>query len=210
MSIVCPSVTAPDAQAYREEMALVAPFAERVHIDFCDGVFAPIRLVNLAQAYWPDGMLADLHLMYQKPGDYLETAISLKPQLVIIQAEAEGDLVAMLRELHAVGIKAGVALLQNTQPDSAHEVIVEADHVLIFSGELGHFGGHVDFELLKKVPKIRAINPNVEICWDGGVNAENAAQLALGGVDVLVVGGAIQKAPDAAEAYKAIAKALVF
>ena len=210
MSVVSPSVTAPDAQAYREEMALVAPFAERVHIDFCDGVFAPIKLVNPAQAYWPEGMSADLHLMYKQPAQQLETAISLKPQMVILQAEAEGDLIAMVRELHAMGIKAGVALLQETQPESAHDLIAEADLVLIFSGDLGHFGGHVDFDLLHKVPKIRAINSNVEICWDGGVNAENAAQLALGGVDVLVAGGAIQKAPDAKEAYDAIVKQITF
>jgi ribulose-phosphate 3-epimerase len=187
-------------------MARVAPFAQRVHIDFSDGIFSPVRLINLVHAYWPEDIQADLHLMYQKPGDYLETAVSLKPQLVIIQAEAQGDLVAMLRELRSVGLKAGVALLQDTQPDQARKLIVEADQVLIFSGELGHFGGHVDFELLKKVPKIRAINPNAEIGWDGGVNAENAAKLALGGVDLLVVGGAIQKSPDPAEVYKELVK----
>ncbi len=101
MSIICPSITAPDAQAYRQEMSRVAPFATRVHIDFSDGVFSPVRLVNLAQAYWPDGMLADLHLMYNDPSRYIETAISLHPELVIIQAEAEGDLIATIRELRS-------------------------------------------------------------------------------------------------------------
>jgi ribulose-phosphate 3-epimerase len=202
MSIIIPSVTAPDAQAYREEMARVVPFAKRVHLDFSDGLFSPVKLINLVHAYWPEGMAADLHLMFKNPAEQLETAISLKPELVIIQAEADGDLVAILRELRAVGIRGGVALLQATEPHAAHDLISESDHVLIFSGTLGQFGGHADLTLLQKVSQIRAINPHVEISWDGGVNIENAAQITLGGVDVLVAGGAIHKAPDASEAYK--------
>jgi ribulose-phosphate 3-epimerase len=202
MAIVTPSVTAPDAAAYREQMANAAQFAKRVHVDFSDGVFAPIKLINLAQAYWPDGMLADLHLMYKDPTAHFETAVSLKPHMVIVQAEAEGSVVAMMLQLRALGIKVGVALLQDTKPQAANELVAQADHVLIFSGDLGHFGGHADMDLLRKVAEIRAINPIAEIGWDGGVTADNAAQLALGGVEVLVSGGAIQKAADPAAAYK--------
>ncbi|HSE61218.1 MAG TPA: hypothetical protein VLA88_02900 [Candidatus Saccharimonadales bacterium] len=202
MAVIVPSVTAVDAKTYREQMANAATFAARVHLDFSDGKFAPVKLINLAQAYWPEGMLADLHLMVTDPAAHFETAVSLKPHMVIVQAEAEGNIVAMILQLRALGIKTGVALLQDTSPKAAHSLIAEADHVLIFSGDLGHFGGTADMELLKKIPEIRAINPIAEIGWDGGVTFENAAQLALGGVEVLVSGGTIQKAADPAAAYK--------
>ena len=206
MSVICPSITAIDAKAYREQMARVAPFATRVHIDFSDGVLAPIKLINPAQAYWPDGMVADLHLMYTHPTEQLETVVSLKPSLVIVHAEAEGDVLGMLRQLRAVNIKTGVALLQKTDPHAAADVITEADHVLIFSGTLGQFGGTADLDLLGKIGKIHAINPEAEIGWDGGVNADNASNLTLGGVDVLVAGGAIHKAVDPAAAYADLVK----
>ncbi len=208
MSTICPSITAVDARAYREQMARVAPFATRVHIDFSDGVLAPIRLINPAQAYWPDGMIADIHLMFTSPADYIETVISLKPSLVIIHAEATGDLMGMMRQLRAVGIKTGIALLQQTQPDSARDLISEADHALIFSGTLGKFGGTADMALLDKVASIRAIKPEIEIGWDGGVNPDNAGKLAFSGVDVLVAGGAIHKALDPADAYNQMVKAV--
>lgn len=208
MSVICPCVTAKDAHEYREQMARVAPFATRVHIDFSDGQLAPVPLVNSIQAYWPDGMLADLHLMVQNPTEHLETAISLKPNLVIIHAEASGDLLGIIRQLHAVNIKAGVALLQKTDPETVHDLILDADHVLVFSGDLGHFGGTADMTLLPKVAAIRGINANVEIGWDGGVNAENVSQLSLGGVEVLDVGGGIQQAPDPQEAYATLVKNL--
>lgn len=208
MSVICPCVTATDAHAYREQMARVAPFAKRVHIDFSDGKLAPVPLINPIQAYWPEGVLADLHLMIKNPTEHLETVISLKPNMAIIHAEAEGDLLGMMRELRAVNIKTGVALLQATDPDAARELIADADHVLIFSGDLGHFGGTADTTLLAKVAKIRAINANVEVGWDGGVGPDNVSQLSLGGVEVLDVGGHIQQAPDPQEAYATLVKNL--
>lgn len=206
MSVVCPCVTATDAHAYREQMARIAPFAERVHVDFSDGVLSPVKLINPVQAYWPEGKLADLHLMFKKPADHLETVISLNPNMVIIHAEAEGDLLGIMRQLRAVNIKTGVALLQATEPAQAHDLIADADHVLIFSGDLGRFGGTADMTLLKKVGQIRAINANVEIGWDGGVGPDNIAQLSLGGVEVMDVGGHIQQAPDPQEAYATLIK----
>jgi ribulose-phosphate 3-epimerase len=202
MAHIIPCVTAIDAHGYREQMARVAPFAKRVHIDFSDGEFSPVKLVNPIQAYWPEGMLADLHLMVKDPTAHLETVISLNPQMVILHAESEGNLTAALLQLKALGIKTGVALLQDTAPETARPLIAEADHVLIFSGDLGHFGGTADMQLLRKVTQIRAINPIAEIGWDGGVNADNAAQLALGGIEALNAGGAIQRAEDPEATYK--------
>jgi ribulose-phosphate 3-epimerase len=54
---------------------------------------------------------------------------------------------------------------------------------------------------LEKVRLIRMIHPEVEVGWDGGVNVENAFSLAQGTVDVLNVGGAINKASDPAAVY---------
>jgi ribulose-phosphate 3-epimerase len=72
--------------------------------------------------------------------------------------------------------------------------------VLIFSGKLGHFGGHADLDLLDKVRQLKEIKPTLEIGWDGGVNDQNAAELAHGGIDVLNAGGYLH-GKDPAAAY---------
>lgn len=208
MSVIAPCVTAPDAHAFREQMARIAPFAKRVHVDFSDGLLAPVKLINPIQAYWPHNVLADLHLMIKKPQEHIETVISLKPHLVIIHVEAEGDLLGFMRQLRAVNIKVGVALLPQTNAAMANDLIADADHVLIFSGNLGHFGGTADLTLLKKVGEIRGINANVEIGWDGGVAADNVASLCLAGIEVLNAGGYIQKAPDPKEAYATLVNSM--
>ena len=72
---------------------------------------------------------------------------------------------------------------------------------MIFSGDLGKFGGTASMMQLEKVRLIKAINPNVEIGWDGGVNVDNAYTLTQGGVDVLNVGGAIANAAEPGQVY---------
>ena len=66
---------------------------------------------------------------------------------------------------------------------------------------LGRMGGTASLMQLEKIRLIKAINPNVEIGWDGGVMADNAYSLVQGGVDVLNVGSAIQKAGDPQAAF---------
>ena len=203
MSIICPTVTpsTPDPHTYREQIERVASLSDRIQIDLMDGDFAPNKNTNPIQVWWPENVKPDIHLMYRRPIEQIETLVSLKPSMVIIHAEAEGDLVGMIHHLQKLGIKAGVAILKPTQPNDVSDLIAIADHVLIFSGELGFFGGHVDLGMLLKVPQIKAINPSIEIGWDGGANETNVVQLAKGGIDVINVGGAIQRADNPQSAY---------
>lgn len=203
MAEICPSITETNANPhdYRAQIEKVQGFAKRIHIDLMDGEFAPSRSINPIQVWWPDGLTADIHIMFKRPLEHLETLISLKPNLVIIQAEAEGDLKGMMDHLQKLGIKAGVSLLKQTQPDEAEELIKTADHVLIFSGDLGYFGGQADLGLIEKIKRVKEINPNAEIGWDGGANESNVKQLADGGVDAITVGGAIQKSENPQNTY---------
>lgn len=201
MSIICPTVLAGEPHAYRDQLERAARLADRIQIDLMDGDFAPSRSINPVQVWWSDGLTADIHLMFRRPSEHIETLVSLRPSMVIIHAEAEGDLLALMKHLQRLGIKAGVALLKPTEAREATPLIEIADHVLIFSGDLGHFGGHADLSVLSKVADIQAIHPGVEIGWDGGANADNVAELAAGGIDVINVGGAIQRADDPQSAY---------
>lgn len=202
MPTICPTVTAAEPHEYRAQLERLLPFAGRIHLDFADGSMTQNRLINLIQAYLPEGITVDLHLMYRRPIDHIETIVSLNPSMVIIQAEAEGDLTGMIGHLKKFGIKTGLCLLASSEAQQAAELIKEADHVLLFGGNLGHFGGHADLSVLKKIPIIKELNPEAEIGWDGGANIENVQQLATSGVDVINVGSAIQGAKEPGDVYK--------
>ena len=195
-SVIAPAILAENAQQYKEQVDRITGFAERVHIDLTDGEFAPTFTVSIPELWAPEGWTIDIHAMVNKLDEYVSKLIALRPHLIIIHAEAKGDVLGALKEIKRSGIMAGLALLRPTVPQTVEELIKEAEHVLIFSGELGRFGGTASLMQLEKIRLVKMINPNVEIGWDGGVMVDNAYSLVQGGVNVLNVGGTIQKATD--------------
>lgn len=205
MAVICPTVTPDTVKEYDRQAGILVKFARRVHLDFMDGKFAPSTSPNLADITKPEGVIVDLHVMYAAPAEDLDTIIALKPNLVVVHAEADGNFIEMANRLHEHGIKIGVALLQQTPVSVLKPVINELDHVLIFSGNLGYQGGSaVDFGLLDKVKEIHKLKKGLEIGWDGGVNDENVKALADGGIDVINVGGFIMKAENPRERFETL------
>lgn len=201
-AVICPTVTAQNAEEYRQQMERVAGFAMRVHIDLADGLFTHVKLTSIDHVWWPAGLQADVHVMYKEPFRHTKALLHLNPQLIVVHAEAEGDFIAFAEAAHEAGIKVGVALKPETMPEMIQPALDWIDHVLIFSGHLGHFGGQANTHLLTKVLKLKRWKPGLEIGWDGGINNQNVATLVAGGVDVLNVGGFIQHAGDPQGAYE--------
>jgi len=201
MSVIAPTILSESADDYKLQVERLNSFAERVHIDISDGEFAPTFTVNAAQVWWPQAWTVDIHAMVARPSEHLETLLSLKPHMIIFHAEVEEEIVPLLQHVKKFDIKAGLALLRSTVPATVAPAIEAADHVMIFSGDLGKYGGTASLMQLEKVRLIKAIRQDIEIGWDGGVNIENAYTLAQGGVDVLNVGATIAKADDPQNVY---------
>jgi ribulose-phosphate 3-epimerase len=206
MAIICPTVLAREPHEYREQLERIQSFAQRIQVDLSDGDFAPTKTIGLQQLWWNDSDKIDIHLMYRNPAEHLLELVRLNPHMVIVHAEAKGNFFEIAQELHDHDIKAGVALLKDTPVDKLKAALEIIDHVLIFAGELGSFGGTADISLLDKVKYAKQLKPDIEVGWDGGVNDTNILQLAQSGVDVLNVGGFIQRAEDPKTAYKNLSK----
>lgn len=204
MAIIVPTITTDNQATYDANLVEFSKFSKRIHVDTSDGSLAPTNLLPLASIHSMDGILLDVHLMSAHPGTYLEDILKLKPNLCIIHAEVEENIADFFQKLRAAGIKPGVALLKNTYPPRVQEAINLSDHVMIFAGELGVQGGTIDMLQTEKIPLVRAIKPDIEIGWDGGVNLTNVRAIAHANVDVIDVGSAITNAPDKAAMYQAL------
>lgn len=200
-SMIVPTITAYDPHDYRVQLHRIAPFAKRIHVDFMDGHFASPKSISLIEAHWPKDKTVDLHIMYANPEKYLQVITSLRPFTVIVHAEADGNFAPFADALHERGIGVGLALLPETPVEAIEPALPMLEHVLVFSGKLGHNGGIADMSLLSKVQRLRELRPDLEIGWDGGVNLSNVWRLTDNGVDILNVGGFIQHAVDPAQAY---------
>lgn len=201
MSVIAPTILSDSPEDYKAQVERLHEFAERVHIDVADGEFAPTFTLNAAQIWWPQEWTVDVHAMVARPSDHLETLVSLKPSMIIFHAEVNEDIVAVLKHIKKFEIKAGLALMRSTVPSSVAEAISEADHVMIFSGDLGKYGGTASLMQLEKIRLVRAIKPDIEIGWDGGVTVENAYSVSQGGVDVVNVGHTIANSTEPKATY---------
>jgi ribulose-phosphate 3-epimerase len=204
MSIIAPTVTTYDIHEYRSQMETAVSFAQRIHVDLMDGIFAPTKSPDIDKIWLPSTVVCDVHIMYQHPFHQLHRLLDLNPSMVIIQAEADKQSVDdFIKHIKKTKVRVGLALLAATSPRDARvaDLIKKCDYVLIFSGHLGYQGSKADLSLLSKVEDIKRLNPTAEIGWDGGINEHNIVALSEGGIDVLNIGGSIQKQPDPVSAY---------
>lgn len=203
MSIIAPAILATNLEEYKAQVEAIFPFAERVHIDVTDGEFAPNLTLPETQIWWPQEWKVDIHMMVARPSEHIETIIKLNPNMVIFHAEVEEDLVPIFERLkNETMIKPAVALLRSTVPETVAPAIQAAEHVLVFSGNLGEMGGRASMMQLEKIRLIKQINNNVEIGWDGGANFSNIFNLTQSGVDVVNVGSGIMQSQNPEQSYR--------
>ncbi len=202
---IAPAVLAETPQQYQHDLDIATSLSDRVQIDLVDGEFADNKTINLVQTYWPEDVRADLHLMYTDPASHVSTIIAQQPHMVIIHIEAaslrQTGISRMRERMHAVGIKFGLALLPDTPVSRIEPYAAEIDHALVFTGELGHYGGNLRFDCLDKISQIKHHNPRIEVGVDGGITDETAARVLEADADVLNVGGFIQNATHPETAY---------
>ena len=203
MSTIVPTILTDNPNEYQKFTQLYPTFAKRVQIDIADGTFVATNTIQLADIpSLPSATSWDFHMMTARPSEQLDKIINLHPSLVIFHAESAENLLPSLSQLKKSGIKTGVALLQRTYPGDIRPYVEAVDHVLIFAGRLGKQGGTADLLQTEKVKLIKAINPNAEIGWDGGVNLENVRAIAHAQIDVINVGSFISMNPSPASAFK--------
>jgi ribulose-phosphate 3-epimerase len=195
MSIVTPTITTADPHEYRTQMNLIASYAEGVHLDFADGIFAPTELLPLEEAWREDQLITHAHIMYQDPLSVIEEIMHLEADLVILHAESD-NVKKALEILVKNGTRTGVALLPETSLAELDELEIDGlfEHVLVFGGHLGYQGGSADLSQLEKVKALREKFDDIEIAWDGGVNEENIAQIASAGVAIINAGSVLKNA----------------
>ncbi len=204
MASVAPTINATTPEDYARRISNVKSFVKRLHIDVGDGVFTDVKTVGLSQVYDVDGVPFDLHLMMTHPESQVEDICALGPQLVIVHFEAPFDREEFFKEMRAMDIKVGLAINVETTIEQVRDILPAIDHLVVFTGRLGHNGGEFRADCLEKIGQARAINPDLEIAVDGGLNQETARLAVEAGADVLDVGSFIHDAEDPEIAYVAV------
>ena len=214
---IAPSILSADFTKLGQQIEIVeGAGASLLHVDVMDGRFVPNITVGLpvVKAISRATQLPiDAHLMIVEPGRYAEQFVKAGAQMVSIHIEADPHAHRTLSAIRAAGAQAGIAVNPATPLSALDEALKFADYVLLMSVNPGFGGQEFIPESLDKVRRLRkmiderGLKARIEI--DGGIDAENIAEVASAGAEIIVSGSAIFGAPDPAVALRELREATV-
>lgn len=205
---IVPSIFAADFVRLGEDVRKVEKAGiQMLHVDIMDGHFVPnftmgTPITESLRRF--THVKLDHHLMIEDPDTYAPIFIKAGADCVSVHYEVCRNLDRTLHMIQDNEAKAGVVINPATPVLVLQDVLEIVDYVLVMSVNPGYGGQQFIPNSLRKIAELarlrkeRRLDFAIEI--DGGVGPENIAEVAKAGVDWVVAGSSVFRAPDPAEA----------
>ena len=196
---LAPSILSADFTRLGDDILAVQRCGARIlHFDVMDGLFVPsisFGMPVLKSIRSLTDMFYDAHLMIQDPGRYVDAFADAGADGITVHAEACLHLDRVLEQIHARGLKTGVALNPATPLSALDYVYDKADMILLMTVNPGFGGQKLIPGMLEKIRQLRAIldsrGLDTSIQVDGGIHDETIDLVIEAGANVIVAGSAV-------------------
>ncbi len=201
-NIISPSILAADFNILGKQIGEVGQSgAEWLHLDVMDGSFVPsisFGMPVIGSVRKESRLFFDVHLMINDPDRYIKTFSDCGADGITFHLEAVDDPMKTISLIRECGKRAAIAISPDTPVMSLMDgVIGSVDMVLIMTVHPGFGGQKYIPESTERIRTLRkraeAINPQLDIEVDGGINRETIETVLSAGANVIVMGSAVFK-----------------
>lgn len=207
---IAPSILSADFACLGEEVrAVIEAGCDMIHFDVMDNHYVPNLTIGplVCEAVRPHAKRADgsaipidVHLMVKPVDRIVPDFANAGASIISFHPEASDHIDRTLGLIRENGCKAGLVFNPATPLSYLDYVMDKVDLILIMSVNPGFGGQKFIPAALKKLREARArIEQSGRDIWlevDGGVKADNIAEIARAGADTFVAGSAIFGASD--------------
>lgn len=196
--MISPSILAGDYANLQSELGRISA-SDLIHIDVMDGHFVPnisIGVPVVESIKKVCDIPFDVHLMISDPINYVEQFAKAGADIICFHAESNSDIGDTIDKIISLGKKAALAVKPGTDIDVVLPYIDKLWMVLVMTVEPGFGGQSFMQSTMPKIEKLRAIDPNINIEVDGGINADTVKIAAEAGANVFVAGSAVFKSEN--------------